>query len=580
MSAASGASAWVRWCVVLVAFVGIVLDAAGSIGAFEEPAFGFNTTAVGIAALSRGEFVQLTEIIPGGPMDEAGLRVGDRVRVVRGDLGELTGASENATTAVHFEHADGRVVAIRRATLHQYPSAIALALIGIGLAALAIVLALRGWHEAQARWLAIGIAWEAYAWIPTIDPIAPITALQNYGAIPILGVGTWALVAFATGWLATPAALARVLRWTAAGFALVFTGATIAANALGAVAGRGVGNVGLAAWSMCAALIVAGLITSVWHARGIERRRIGWICVTTAVAFAPWIVFVLMEALGRIVASDVPLWVVVPTAVFPIGYGYSILRRDIVDVGFALNRAAVFAATTALLVGSFGALQWAADQLLVQIVGRHDFLVQMTIAVIVLYVVRALRAQTDAFVTRVFFASRERRIAAIRTLAHAIDAVESSASLAPYIVEQLRADTGIAASLYVEGDDAFVRAAGEAGPARVSRDNSTVIALRATGSPVAIRAESDLIGAIAFPLTVRGRLRGALVCDLPSADEDFAPDERQALADLAVRACVVREDLLAEQLRAELGETRTALARLSGGSRRGSESLTGQALPG
>jgi hypothetical protein len=98
----------VRWCVVLVAVVGIVLDAAGAIGALEEPALGFNTTAVGIAALSRGEFVQLTEFVPGGPMDEAGLRVGDRVRVVRGDLGELTGASENATAPVHFARADGR----------------------------------------------------------------------------------------------------------------------------------------------------------------------------------------------------------------------------------------------------------------------------------------------------------------------------------------------------------------------------------------------------------------------------------------------------------------------------------------
>jgi GAF domain-containing protein len=539
---------WVRWCVVLVAFVGIVLDAAGSIGAFEEPAFGFNTTAVGIAALSRGEFVQLTEIIPGGPMDEAGLRVGDRVRVVRGDLGELTGASENATTAVHFEHADGRVVAVRRARLHEYPSAIALALIGIGLAALAIVLALRGWHGAQARWLAIGMAWEAYAWIPTIDTSAPITVLQNYGAIPIMGVGTWALVAFATGWLATPAALARVLRWAAAGFAIVFTGATIAANALGAVGGRGVGNVGLAAWSMCAALIVAGLITSVWHARGIERRRIGWICVTTAVAFTPWIVFVLMEALAGTSGLDVPLWVVVPTAVFPIGYGYSILRRDIVDVGFALNRAAVFAATTALLVGSFGALQWAADQLLVQIVGRHDFLVQMTIAVIVLYVVRALRAQTDAFVTRVFFASRERRIAAIRTLAAEVDAVSTAEAIAPFVVDRLRAVAGIATAVYVEDDEGFARVAGAIGSERSAPDAPTVVALRASLAPVRIDAGNDLGGAMIFPLAVRGRLRGGLACAYPAGDDDFAPDEAAALAALASRIAIARDDLMAQSL--------------------------------
>jgi hypothetical protein len=211
-----------------------------------------------------------------------------------------------------------------------------------------------------------------------------------------------------------------------------------------------------------------------------------------------------MEALGRIVASDVPLWVVVPTAVFPIGYGYSILRRDIVDVGFALNRAAVFAATTALLVGSFGALQWAADQLLVQIVGRHDFLVQMTIAVIVLYVVRALRVQTDAFVTRVFFASRERRIAAIRTLTTEVDAVSTAAAIAPFVVERLHAVAGIAAALYVEDDDGFARVAGGIGSERSAPDAPNVVALRASLAPVRIDPSSELGGAMIFPLAVRG----------------------------------------------------------------------------
>jgi hypothetical protein len=75
-----------------------------------------------------------------------------------------------------------------------------------------------------------------------------------------------------------------------------------------------------------------------------------------------------------------------------------------------------------------------------------------------------------------------------------------------------------------------------------------------------------LIGAIAFPLAVRGRLRGALVCGLPSEDEEFAPDEQTALSGLAARVCVVRDDLLAEQMQRERDELRRTLARLTGGS--------------
>ncbi len=50
----------------------------------------------------------------------------------------------------------------------------------------------------------------------------------------------------------------------------------------------------------------------------------------------------------------------------------------------------------------------------------------MAIAVVVLYVVRALRTQTDAFVARVFFAARRKRIDAIHALAREVDAVERS----------------------------------------------------------------------------------------------------------------------------------------------------------
>jgi len=544
-----------RWLVVVVALAGVLLDVLVLTGVTRGALMG--VTSDGISAQRFGRVV---EVFPESSAMRAGIRVGDRFRYAS-PADQAIAAAQARDTVVHLARPDGTTLAVPLEPYALGLRDVMFLVLGILMAALTLVLAARAWSDVQGRWLAAGFIWIAFftapnnasdAWSRPLDLIADLS----------IAFGMTALVFFATGWAATPRA-ARRFRAVAIPLAVVYALSTTSAD-VGLFGGTPQLIASVALWVALALLLIVGLASSMAYARGIERRRIGWILVTMTIAFGPWVVYETLVA-ARLV-DHAWTWLAFTSLALPFGFGYAMLRHRVVDLGFALNRAAVFAATTALLVGSFGALQWGADQILVQATRTQGFAVQMAIAVIVLYAVRALRAQADTLVARLFFATRQRRIASIRALAHAIDAVESPASLAPYIVEQLHADTGISAALYVEGDDAFVRAAGEAGPAQVSRDNPTVIALRATGAPVAIRAKSDLIGAIAFPLTVRGRLRGALVCDLPSADEDFAPDERQALADLAARACVVREDLLAEQLRAELGETRAALARLTGGS--------------
>ena len=69
-----------------------------------------------------------------------------------------------------------------------------------------------------------------------------------------------------------------------------------------------------------------------------------------------------------------------------------------------------------------------------------------------------------------------------------------------------------------------------------------------------------MIGAIAFPLAVRGRLRGVLVCGLPAGDAEFAPDETEALERFAARLAIARDDLLAQALREENEALRQRLA--------------------
>jgi hypothetical protein len=545
-----------RVAIVVVALAGVLLCVYSLSKPTRAPRMGIATAA----GIGTHQFARISGVLAGSAAERAGIRAGDRLRYA-------TQADEAAVAAhipatVHLQRPDASVVNVELARAPRPLGPTVFLFQGILMSLLALLLAVRAWRDVQARWLALGFLWIAVNWSESTFSGWPAVAL-NVSDDVLIGVGMIALVCFATGWSAMPSTPARLVRIAAVVLAAGYIAVSLPGdsgffnNPLLVVSAR-------LAWMFLALLMIGGLAISTVRARGNERRRIGWILVTMTIAFAPFVGYELLAAAGG--SAGFPTWTAFAALALPFGFGYAMLRHRVVDLGFALNRAAVFAATTALLVGLFGALQWGADQLLVRATGAQDFTVQMVIAVVVLYAVRTLRVQTDAAVARVFFATRRRRIDAIVALGSAVEAVESAASLGPYIVEQLRVETAIESALYVETEDAYVRVAGGLGPERVGRDNATVIALRATRAAVPIRAESDLIGAVAFPLSVRGRLRGALVCALPAQDAEFAPDEAAALAGLAARTCVVRDDLLAEQLQRERDELRRALARFGGGS--------------
>jgi len=408
-----------------------------------------------------------------------------------------TSAARVRDSVVHLAKPDGTVVSLRLEPAPLPLRSLLLLVQGALMSALALVLALRAWREPQARSLAIGFLWIAFNWAE-VDSVRWLRFTIELIGDTLIGIGMVALVYFATGWNASPRRFARLLRRAAVPIAIVYLTVDWAGD-LSFFHGPAQTDSATASWLFLTLLMIGGLASSAGRARGVERRRIGWILVTMTVAFAPWVAYESLAALGFV---DHPwAWIGFTTLVLPFGFGYAMLRHNLVDLGFALNRAAVFAATTALLVGLFGALQWGADQLLVRATGAQDFVVQLTIAVVVLYVVRALRTWTDSFVAHIFFAARRRRIDAILALAHDLDAVDDPEAIAPLVTERLRAGANVEATL-------------------------------TSGAAAS--------GGVAFPLTVRGRTAGALVCVPPPADGDFAPDERAALAALASQIAIAQ----------------------------------------
>lgn len=320
-------------------------------------------------------------------------------------------------------------------------------------------------------------------------------------------------------------------------------------------------------WSLSWALPLLCAIATIAYVRGPERTRLTWAAVPLLPLYATAAILPFgfwLSALSGFFLNLVDLGVFVA----PLGLTYSLLSRRLLDIGFALNRAAIFAATSLILAGLFAGLQWATNAFVTGLVQVHNVVANMAIVVIVYYVARGTRARTEQLITRLFFAGRDRRLRALRTLLRSVDDVTDADAIAPFAIQCLRSRAEIEARLFLpslEGAN-FVEAGGADSTApAIPLDHVAMVTLRATREP--LRApEWEALGAVAFPMLVRGQVRGILFCS-DAGGSDFAPDEMQLLELLANRLATDRDDLLAATLREEAADLRRRLHALGASQR-------------
>ena len=537
-----------RWATIAFALFSLALGAFELTGTMRPAVIGVSTEAL------PGSTFRVLSVNEGSAAERAGIQGGDVLAFV--DPAEQS-ARHAAGDIVHLRR-NGAVLAIPLAYVNLDGLTISQFVFAMFFPILALVIAFRAWDDPQARRLAVSFLWTVVLFADqyqtrwhALDGLLDVLD----AALTPLGMST--LVAFCSGWAATPPRYAQIVRTIATAVAYIYGFAALASivrEQLASLSVPGTGLIGSIAWALLAFLAIASLCVSFGFSRGVERRRIGWILATFVVGIGPFAVY---EPVHALVPSVLWPWVWYFQVVLPIGLGYATLRHRVIDLGFVLNRAAVFAATTLLLAGLFAALQWAVNGMLANATRREGFIAQLAIAVAVFYVVRVARAQTEAIVARVFFAARRRRIDAVAKIAHDLDDVDDAELLPMFVVDRLLSDAAIRATVYVRENKTLLRAAGEA-----AEPGAMPIAEAITGEEVYVplAGAHARIDAIAFPLRVRSRLRGALICALPSDNEEFAPDERDALADLASHVAVARDDLLAEGLRRENRALRKRLA--------------------
>jgi hypothetical protein len=267
--------------------------------------------------------------------------------------------------------------------------------------------------------------------------------------------------------------------------------------------------------------LLCGLVTCL-ETRGAERMRFLCAFVPLALMFAGVFVDSLYPGLPGFHSLDNVL-----AFIAPLGLVYSLLSRRVMDIGFVLNRAAVFSAVSVVLVGTFILMEWALSDWMSRVSHETNIAISGALALVLGLSIRFVHGKVEHVVDHVVFRKRREDEEAIRRMARE----------APYITDQETLLERVRQTLLQHAGASFVNVLlndGHAHYSGISENDPALVTLRAEHARVDLQSiQTALKGEWAYPMVARGRLVGALVLGQKQTQESYAPDESAAIAQLA-----------------------------------------------
>jgi len=211
----------------------------------------------------------------------------------------------------------------------------------------------------------------------------------------------------------------------------------------------------------------------------------------------------------------------------PLGMTYALLNRRVLDIGFALNRVAIFSGVSIVVVGAFMLFEWAIGSWLQRQSHTTSLVVGAGVALLLGFSIRFVHDRVEHVLDRVFFRKRHEDEEAIRRFAREAAFVTDPVVLKDRTVEVLKrhADASFAELALGNGNGKY---------AEVSENDPAIVSLRTWHRKLDLhRVETQFKGEFAYPIISRGRLIGALLLGPKRSQESYAPDESAAIEDLA-----------------------------------------------
>jgi hypothetical protein len=288
--------------------------------------------------------------------------------------------------------------------------------------------------------------------------------------------------------------------------------------------------------SVLAAIVCSVLAISA--SRGEERQRSVWSLTPLALLFGSHAIASI--AVGMTASYEaLVFWIAVRNFfifVAPIGLTYAALGRRLLDVGFVLNRALIFGIVSLIVVGIFVLAEWGASQWIVGTNHAASTAFSMVVALGLGFSMRFIHQYVDRFVDGVFFRKRHEDEAAIRRFAREASYITDRSTLIGRAIGEVRehANTKSVRLFVSDGNGNFVSGNGADDKTSVDENDRALVALRTWHKPLDLQTlKTGVLGEYAFPMISRGQLLGVLVCGRKADGDSYAPDESNALAELA-----------------------------------------------
>jgi hypothetical protein len=313
---------------------------------------------------------------------------------------------------------------------------------------------------------------------------------------------------------------------------------------------------------ICSAFVVILASTLAWRRSiGSERQRVAWVGICLGGLYLMIAVPDIIHALGWLVPSwtrNLSEWVWFASSC---GLGYATLRHRLFDVGFAINRAAVYTGTTALLLVAFALCEWAAEHLL-QFEGREkSMLLDAGLALGVFLAFHRVRDFVEHWVERILFRQwREREDALRLFVRRAAYATAETPLIESFVGALERFADGAPCAIYLRSSDgsfALQRGSLRDAPPRLDQNDSAVLAMRENDIP--LQAEEALLpegASLALPMSHRRVLNGFTLLGSKKNGDPYRPDEIAVLDFAAKQIGLDLHALRVEALRADVESLR------------------------
>ncbi len=496
---------------------------------------------LGAGSVTSRNFL-LGRITPGSSIARAGFRRGAVVHWVNWSLATRAAVAEpmpGSRATLAAANGGTATLVAQPAPRERLPAL----LVALRLAFLFVAgfLLLRRWQERSVRSLALflsgfGLGLGLSGSNPVVSS-AFSYAVFTYGNIALLIAAVAAAADFSAHVTGTPSRAERL-------FSRVTTGvAALAILALGyvelllptvinAVLRGPLALLGSAPFVLAIVTVVAGYV----NARGADRIRKRWILWVIGLGLVGPAIDILVGAFFGYNAI-VDQSALVTIAVIPIGLSYVILRHRLIDVGFVLNQAAVFAGVSVVVVGVVVLVEYLLSRYVESVSHVTSTAVQLAVALVLGFSVNAIHKRVDRIVDQLFFRKRHEAEAAMR--AFSLDAAyftDGTVLLERTTETVERHVQALGAGIWLRdaASGAYRSVAGDLIAGAVDPDDPALVAMRARHVVVDLHGSgSALPGTIAFPMTAGGELVGALLCGSKPDEEGYAPDERASLEAVA-----------------------------------------------